>query len=92
VDASDSEDVMFAHILTHCATAAAGAALAFFLAACAPPPPAPVVGPDPVDPKSGAPRVGYRSTVGPYTSQRPAAPVLGREPNDGAAPASKSGP
>lgn len=83
---------MFAHITSHGATAAAGAVLALLLATCAPPPPAPVVGPDPADPNFGAPRVGYRSTVGPYTSQRPAAPALGREPNEGARPAPKSGP
>jgi hypothetical protein len=80
---------MFAH--KRAWRAAAGAAVAFLLTGCAPPPPAPVVGPDPADPNSGTPGVGYRSTIGPYTSQRPVAPALGRAPNDGKAPAPNSG-
>jgi hypothetical protein len=80
---------MCGHRRAPCAAAAAGAALVFFLTACAPPPPAPVVGPDPADPDSGSPRVGYRSTIGPYTSQRPAVPALERAPNDGATPPAK---
>jgi len=91
LDAIDSEGVMFAHRRAYCAAAVAAPALAFFLAACAPPPPAPVVGPDPADPNSGTPRVRYRSTVGPYTSQRPAAPALGRAPTEDAAPSPSRG-
>jgi hypothetical protein len=84
--AIDSEEIMYAHRRAYCAAAAAGAALAFFLTACSPPPPAPVVGPDPADPNSGTPGIGSRSTLGPYSSQRPAAPALERAPNDGATP------
>jgi hypothetical protein len=107
VAAFDSEDVMLTHMRAYSTAvrAAAGArltyspaqtvalatALILVVAACAPPPPAPVVGPDPADPNSGTPRVDYRSTIGPYSSQRPAAPVLGREQSDGVAPASKPG-
>ena len=82
---------MFAHKRACYVAATLGGALALFLAACAPPPAAPVVGADPADPNSGTPRVGYRSTVGPYTSQRPVAPALGRERTEGVAPL-KSGP
>ncbi len=47
---------------------------------------APVVGPDPSDPNVPVPRVGYRSTVGPYTSQRPVSPVPWQEQNQLVAP------
>ncbi len=46
---------------------------------------------DPADPGARAPRVGYRSTIGSYTSQRPVAPGPWREQNERAAPPPKSG-
>jgi hypothetical protein len=47
---------------------------------------APVVGPDPSDPNVRVPRVGYRSTIGSYTSQRPVSPVPWQEQNRRVAP------
>ena len=47
---------------------------------------APVVGPDPSDPNVRVPRVGYHSTIGPYTSQRPVSPVPWQEQNQRVAP------
>jgi hypothetical protein len=55
------------------------------------PRPSPLVGADPADPGAKVSGVGYRSTVGPYTSLRPVAPSSWREQNDRAAPSSKSG-
>ena len=51
---------------------------------------------DPADPGARAPRVGYRSTIGSYTSRRPISPGplspdAWREQNERAAPAPKSG-
>ncbi len=48
-------------------------------------------GQDPADPSAKVARVGYRSTVGPYTSLRPTAPSPWREQNDSVAPKPKSG-
>jgi hypothetical protein len=50
----------------------------------------PLAGPAPADPGTRVAGVGYRSTVAPYTSLRPAAPSSWREQNDRVAPASKS--
>jgi hypothetical protein len=50
----------------------------------------PLAGPDPADPGARVAGVGYRSTVAPYTSLRPAAPSSWREQNDRVAPAPKS--
>jgi len=44
---------------------------------------------DPADAAAKATRVGYRSTVAPYTSLRPATPAPWRERNDAAAPQPK---
>jgi len=44
---------------------------------------------DPADPAAKVARTGYRSTVAPYTSLRPAAPAPWRERNDAAAPQPK---
>lgn len=44
---------------------------------------------DPADPAAKVARAGYRSTIAPYTSLRPAAPAPWRERNDGAAPQPK---
>jgi hypothetical protein len=50
----------------------------------------PLVGADPADPGAKVARVGYRSTIAPYTSLRPTAPSSWREQNDRVAPAPKS--
>jgi hypothetical protein len=44
---------------------------------------------DPADPAAKVARVGYRSTVAPYTSLRPAAPAPWRERNDAVTPQPK---
>ena len=51
----------------------------------------PLAGADPADPRAKVAGVGYRSTIAPYTSLRPAAPSSWREQNDRVAPAPKSG-
>jgi hypothetical protein len=51
----------------------------------------PLVGADPADPGAKVAGVGYRSTVAPYSSLRPAAPSSWRDQNDRVAPAPKSG-
>jgi hypothetical protein len=61
-------------------------------AGCTGAPTSPWVGRDPSDPRAAVPPVGYRSTIGPYTSQRPASPAPWREQNERAAPAPKSDP
>jgi hypothetical protein len=72
--------------------------LALIVAGCTDIPPAPVAGPDASDPGARAPRVDYRSTVGPYRSQRPASAdekawgeKTWREQNEQVTPAPKSG-
>jgi hypothetical protein len=54
-------------------------------------PPAPVAGPDPADPHARVPPSAYRSTIGPYTSQRPVEPAPWSEQNQRIAPQPKSG-
>ncbi len=66
-------------------------AFVLLLAGCREPPAAPVAGSDPSDPGARAPRVDYRSTVGPYKSQRPVSPGPWREQNEQVTPAPKSG-
>lgn len=44
---------------------------------------------DPADPAAKTARVGYRSTVGPYTSLRPVEPAPWRERNDAVTPQPK---
>ncbi|SFK17455.1 hypothetical protein [Bradyrhizobium sp. cf659] len=44
---------------------------------------------DPADPSAKVARVGYRSTVAPYTSLRPATPAPWRDRNDAVAPQPK---
>lgn len=51
----------------------------------------PLAGADPVDPNARVVPVGYRSTVAPYNSLRPTAPLPWREQNDRVAPVPKSG-
>jgi hypothetical protein len=69
----------------------AGPTLALLLAACTDAPRSPVAGPDPSDPGARVPRVDYRSTTGPYKSQRPVDPAPWTEQNERVAPAPKSG-
>lgn len=51
----------------------------------------PLIGPDPADPSVKVARVGYRSTIAPYTSLRPTAPAPWRQQNERVTPAPKSG-
>lgn len=60
------------------------------LAGCAPPPYL-LAGADPADPSVRVAAVGYRGTVTPYTSLRPAIPSSWREQNESVAPSRKSG-
>jgi hypothetical protein len=64
------------------------AAIALILSGCMPAT-VPVAGADPADPAAKVARVGYRSTIAPYTSLRPAAPAPWRERNDSVAPQPK---
>jgi hypothetical protein len=65
--------------------------LVLLLAGCTDASRAPVAGPDPSDPGARAPRVDYRSTIGPYKSQRPVKPAPWTEQNERVTPAPKSG-
>jgi hypothetical protein len=65
--------------------------LALLLAGCTDAPRLPVAGPDASDPGARAPRVGYRSTIGSYKSQRPVEPAPWGEQNERIAPRPKSG-
>jgi hypothetical protein len=71
-------------------TLAGMAVTALTLAGCMPTA-VPLAGADPADPNAKVAGVGYRSTVAPYSSLRPAAPSSWREQNDRVAPAPKSG-
>lgn len=50
-----------------------------------------VARPDPADPAAKVASVGYRSTIAPYTSLRPATPTLWRERNEEVTPKPRSG-
>ncbi len=54
-------------------------------------PAAPLVGADPADPGAKVAGVGYRSSIAPYTSFRPAAPSGWTEQNQRVAPTPKPG-
>jgi hypothetical protein len=64
---------------------------ALALSGCMPATP-PLPGADPADPAARVARVGYRSTIAPYDSLRPAEPGPWRERNDSAAPQPKTQP
>jgi hypothetical protein len=70
------------------AVLAAVSAAALALGGCLPTT-APLAGADPADYGVAVAGVGYRSTVAPYSSRRPAAPAAWRDQNDRAAPAPK---
>ena len=65
--------------------------VALGLASCRDAPMSPAAAPGPADPKAPAPRVGYRSTIAPYKSQRPVDPAPWGEQNERVTPAPKSG-
>jgi len=67
------------------------AGLVLLLVGCTDAPRWPVAGPDPSDPGARVPRVGYRSTIAPYNSQRPVEPGPWGEQNQRVAPQPKSG-
>lgn len=54
-------------------------------------PTAPLVGADPADPGVKVARVGYRSSIAPYSSLRPTAPSSWKEQNQRVTPTPKSG-
>lgn len=64
------------------------AVIALALSGCMPAV-APLTNADPADPAARVARVGYRSTIAPYTSLRPAAPAPWRERDGGVAPQPK---
>jgi hypothetical protein len=66
------------------------AGLILLLVGCTDAPRVPVAGSDPSDPGARAPRVGYRSTIAPYNSQRPVEPGPWGEQNQRVAPQPKS--
>ncbi|MCP3460244.1 hypothetical protein [Bradyrhizobium sp. CCGUVB23] len=66
------------------------AVTALALSGCMPATTAPLASADPADPAARVAHVGYRSTVAPYSSLRPAMPAPWRERNDSVAPPAKS--
>ncbi len=56
----------------------------------APLPPSVSAGPAVSDPSTPAPRVSYRSTIGPYNSARPVGPAPWQQQNRQVAPSSRS--
>jgi hypothetical protein len=64
------------------------AAIALALSGCMPAA-TQLAGADPADPAAKVARVGYRSTIAPYTSLRPATPGPWRDRNDAVAPQPK---
>jgi hypothetical protein len=70
-------------------TSAAVATLALLIAGCAAAPRQTLGGPDPSDSDVRVPAVRYRSTISPFSSQRPVEPTAWREQNERVAPAPK---
>lgn len=70
-------------------TVIAVAIVAVLAGACARAPAAPFAGPDPSDPETLVPPTRYRSTVAPYTKQRPVDPAPWREQNELVTPPAK---
>ena len=77
------------HVTLNSYALAALVAAAGLLAACAPTT-VPIAAADPADPAAKVARVGYRSTMAPYTSLRPSTPAPWRERNGSVAPQPKS--
>ena len=73
-----------------CATLGAIMAAAIWLAGCNPAT-TQLAARDPADPAAPVPSVGYRSTIGPYTSLRPATPASWLKRNEEVAPQPRSG-
>lgn len=71
--------------------ASAGLAVAALMLGGCMPTTVPLAGADPADPGAKVAGVGYRSSVAPYSSLRPTAPLSWREQNERVAPAPKSG-
>jgi hypothetical protein len=63
------------------------ALLGSLAAACSALPDRPQAGADPSDPHARVSAVAYRSTIGPYVSQRPVEPKSWQQQNERAAPA-----
>jgi hypothetical protein len=94
---------MFAHVRTRAvdfgrqqvpslqwiAGLATALSIILLLQACSPLPPSLLTGPDPADPRTPVRATAYRSTVGPYTSQRPVEPVPWPEQNERVTPPPK---
>jgi hypothetical protein len=80
------------HLRFHFRILAAIAATAASLAGCMPETTR-LAGTDPADPSAHAARVGYSSTIAPYTAMRPSKPTPSRESwrerNDSVAPLSR---
>jgi hypothetical protein len=72
---------------------AAGATVAFalLLTGCDPATTTQLTARDPADPAVPVRAVGYRSTIAPYSSLRPATPAPWRERNEQVTPPSRSG-
>lgn len=62
------------------------ATIAIVLSGCMPATTAPLASADPADPAVKVAPVGYRSTIAPYASLRPATPTPWRERNESVAP------
>ena len=77
--AARGRDVLFCWLLVSAALALSGCMPATTSVATA----------DPADPAAKVARAGYRSTIAPYTSLRPAPPSPWRERNDAVAPPAK---
>jgi hypothetical protein len=73
------------HAIFKSAVRGAVAAIAIAAAGCTPVT-ARLAGADPADPAARVARVGYRSTIAPYTSLRPSTPAPWRERNESVTP------
>ncbi len=66
--------------------------IAGVIQSCAAPPMTPFAGPDPSEPFARIPAVRYRSTIGPFASQRPAEPGPWQQKAEPAGPAANRVP
>ena len=72
-------------------TLAAVPLFAALVQGCTAPLPYALAGPDPSNPSVATSAVGYRSTIGPFTSMRPVEPSAWQQQNEQVAPALKRG-